>query len=203
MWHWVGKTQCHLKKRTSQHIRDVWKVIESGRKYFGPHWSGSGGYNQANVVVIHLVQHCKDATNSNDTHHKLKQIMERSILRQGDRIQCMKSSYTLQCKICMIECKEILHWFKTEKSKIMNHNLNTFSSCKCCSRFHKFCRVTNTNPALTMRMTQKKNPFNSTFEAEGRALSFDNANSSKTPITPQSNDESVAMPSAPDTDPVF
>jgi hypothetical protein len=54
-----------------------------------------------------------------------------------------------------------------------------------------------------MRMTQKRNPFNSTFEAEGRALSFDNANSSKTPITPQSNDESVAMPSAPDTDPVF
>ena len=33
---YVGKTRNHFKKRTSQHSHDVWKVIESGRKNFGP-----------------------------------------------------------------------------------------------------------------------------------------------------------------------
>jgi hypothetical protein len=193
---YVGKTQCHLKKRTSQHMRDVWKVIESGRKNFGPNWSGSGGYTQADAFAIHFAQHCKDATNSNDTRRKLKQIMEPSILWQGDRIRCMKSSRTMQCKICMVERKEILHRFKTDKSKIMNYNSDIFSSCKCCSRFHKFCRVTN--PTLTTRMTQKKVPSTRHSKQKRKRFSFDNVNSPKTPITPQSNDESVATPLTPE-----
>jgi hypothetical protein len=45
----------------------------------------------------------------------------------------------------------------------------------------------------------ENSPFNSTFEAEEKAFSFDNVNSPKTPITPQSNDESVATPLTPET----
>ena len=149
----VGKTQCHFKKRTSPHTRDEWKVIKSSRRNFRPHWSGSGGYTQADTFAIHFAQHCKVATNSNDTCRKFKQIMEHSILWQGIEFDAWSLPYTMQCKICMVENKEILHRLKTDKSKIMNYNSDIFSSCKCCSRIPKFCRVTN--PTLTMRMMQK------------------------------------------------
>ncbi len=33
---YIGKTQLYLKDRTKQHVNDIWKVIESGRKKFGP-----------------------------------------------------------------------------------------------------------------------------------------------------------------------
>ena len=66
----------------------------------------------------------------------------------------MKSCRTLQCNICMIERKEIMHRMKENRSKVINDNSDIFSSCKCGSRFHKFCR--KIEPTLRTRMAQKK-----------------------------------------------
>ena len=84
----------------------------------------------------------------------MKVIMTPAILWQGDRIRCMKSCRTLQCNICMIERKEIMHRMKENRSKVINDNSDIFSSCKCGSRFHKFCR--KIEPTLRTRMAQKK-----------------------------------------------
>ena len=46
---------------------------------------------------------------------RLKEIVKPQIIWKGDRIQCMKSVRTMQCKICMVERREILHRFNTEK----------------------------------------------------------------------------------------
>ena len=68
----------------------------------------------------------------------------------------MKSSRTLQCKICMVERKTILQKIQDDKSMVINDNSDIFSSCKCGSRFHKFSR--NVTTTLRTRLTQKKVP---------------------------------------------
>ena len=79
--------------------------------------------------------------------------MKTTIVWKGDRIQCMKSSRTPQCKTCMVERKEILSRMRASPSKIINDNSDIYASCKCRSRFHKFSRIEST---LRTRMTQKK-----------------------------------------------
>ena len=199
---YVGKTQVYLKTRTQQHIGDVWKVIEAGRFNFGPDWWGTGGYSKADAFSKHFANHCRDCKNSNEVKARMKEIMEPRILWQGDRIQCMKSSRTMQCKLCMVERTEILHRFRTDKSKIMNDNSDIFASCKCNSRFHKFARVENTT--LRTRMTQKK--VTSTRQSKQRRSRFSfnlnspslrstNRSPPETPITPE--------PASPPVTPVF
>ena len=91
-----------------------------------------------------------------------------TILWQGDRIRCMKSARTLQCKICMMERKEILSRFRNEKTKIMNDNSDIYSSCKCMSRFHTFTRTIS--PTLKTRLAQKK--VNSTRHSKTKRSRF-------------------------------
>jgi hypothetical protein len=67
----------------------------------------------------------------------------------------MKSTKTMQCKLCMMERREILHRFWSDKSKIMNHNSEIFGTCKCNPRFHQFYRKL-TVETLKTRMMQKK-----------------------------------------------
>jgi hypothetical protein len=62
------------------------------------------------------------------------------MLEQGDQICCMKSTKTVQCKLCMIERREILHRFQPDKTKNMNHNSEIFGAYKCNQRFHQFYR---------------------------------------------------------------
>ena len=103
--------------------------LESGRKKFGDDWYGSGGFPRADAFSKHFAQHCRDAANSNAVRKRMKEeILEAKILWQGDRIRCMKSSRTPACKICMVERKEILHRFRTDRHKIMNDNSDIFSS---------------------------------------------------------------------------
>ena len=102
---YIGKTQDYLRTRTQRHFYDVWKVIETGRAKYGNNWYGSGGYKACDAFAKHFADHCRDCPNSNAVRAKLKDIVEPTILWQGDRIRCMKSSRTLQCKICMVERK--------------------------------------------------------------------------------------------------
>ena len=152
---YIGKTQLYQKKRTGQHISDVWKVIETGRSKYGENWTGSGGYKKADSFAKHFAQQCRECTSHHQVRAKMKKIMEPKILWQGDRILCMKSSRTLRCKICMTERKEILKRFEKTKNQVINDNSDIFSSCKCGSRFHKFARILDTETTLRMRPTQK------------------------------------------------
>ena len=98
--------------------------------------------------------------------------MKTEIIWQGDRIRCMKSSRTLQCKICMVERKEILHRMQQDKNKVINDNSDIYSSCKCGSRFHKFGRILEPE-TLRKRMTQKKVPSTRHSKQKRNRFSFD------------------------------
>jgi hypothetical protein len=151
---YIGKTQDYLKNRTRAHFGDVWKVIETGRKKFGEAWYGTGGYLRADAFAKHFAEHCRDEPNSNAVRAKMKEICKTTILWQGDRIQCMKSSRTPQCTICMVERTEILSRMRTNRSKVINDNSDIYASCKCRSRLHKFNRMLE--PTLRRRLTPKK-----------------------------------------------
>ena len=151
---YFGKTQRYFKTRTAEHFADVWKVIEHGRAKYGDNWWGSGGYSRADAFAKHFADHCRESRNSNAVRAKLKEIVEPSILWQGDRIRCMKSARSYNCKICMVERKEILKRMEEDKSSVINDNSDIFSSCKCGSSFHKFDRYVETT--LRTRLTQKK-----------------------------------------------
>ena len=129
---------------------------------------------------------------SNTVRAHLKEIVEPTIIWQGDRIRCMKSSQTLQCKICMVERKEILSRFRTNRSDIINDNSDIFSSCKCNSRFHKFSR--QVTPILKKRLTQKKaNSTRNSKQKRTKRFSFNNLNSprKRAQVTPESPDMSI------------
>ena len=185
----VGKTQRHLKQRTGEHVRDVWKVIETGRKKFGDDWHGSGGYTRADAFAKHFAQHCRDEPNSNAVKAKMKKTMRTTIVWQGDRIKMMKSSRTPQCKLCMMERKEILCRMRADPSKIINDNSDICASCKCRSRFHKFNRI---EPTLRKRMTQKKVSSNRKSKQNRRkrvsnisSLKYCQPVTPSTPVTPE------------------
>ena len=74
----------------------------------------------------------------------MKSILVPTILWQREGIICITSACTLQCKICMVERKEILSCFRSDKSKIINDNSDNYSSCKCGRKFHKFDRTITT-----------------------------------------------------------
>jgi hypothetical protein len=100
---------------------------------------------------------------------KLKTIVTPTIIWQGDSIRCAKTARTLQCKICMTERKEILHRFRTDKSKIMNDNSDIYSSCKCKGRFHRFGRKLHIE---TLRMHSPQKKVNSTRSSKPRRARF-------------------------------
>ena len=120
----------------------------------GPNWYGSGSYVGADAFSKHFANLCRKCKNSNEVRAKMKTLIIPTTLWQGDRIRCMKSSRTLQYKICMVERKEILSRFRANQSETINDNSDIFSSCKCNSRFHKFSR--EVTPTLMKRLTQKK-----------------------------------------------
>jgi hypothetical protein len=199
--HYVGKTQQYLKERTQEHFGDVWKVIETGREKYGPNWRGSGGYARADAFAKHFADHCRDCNSSNEVRKKLKQIVSPTIIWQGDTIRCMKTARTLQCKICMTERKEILHRFRSDKTKIMNDNSDIYSSCKCKGRFHKFGRKLRIE-TLRTRSPQKKVSSTQTSKPNRSRISFNLASprfcqptNEEAPVTPE--------PASPQETPVF
>ncbi len=66
----------------------------------------------------------------------------------------MKSAKTMNCKMCMVERKEILHRMKSKKHKLINENSDIFARCSCKCRFHKVFRTDSTT--LRTLLTQKK-----------------------------------------------
>ena len=112
----------------------------------------------------------------------------------------MKSARTYNCKICMIERKEILKQMDINKSKVMNDNSDIFSSCKCGTKFHKFLRNVTTKTLMT-RLTQKEVPSgrSSKTKRKNKRFSFNNLCQPCTPrVAPVSPE-----PASPPVTPVF
>ena len=149
--HYIGKTQQYLKERTNEHFGDVWKIIETGNKNYGPN--------------------------------------------------CMKTARTLQCKICMTERKEILHRFRSDKSKVMNDNSDIYSSCKCKGRFHKFGRnlhietLRTRTPQKKVNSTRASKPKRNRFSFNLLSPRLCHPTSEEAPVTPE--------PASPQETPVF
>ena len=200
--HYIGKTQRYFKERTSEHFQDVWKVIESGRKNFGPNWKGSGGYSRADAFAKHFAQHCRNATNSNQTRAMLKKIVTPKVIWQGDCIRCTKSARTLQCKICMVERKEILKRMRTNKQTLINDNSDIYSSCKCEGRFHKFTRKLEIE-TLRTRLSQKKVSSTRTSKQKRKRFSFNSITSSPTICSPCNEEAPITPEPASLQTPVF
>ncbi len=181
---YYGKTQQYFKTRTMQHIGDIWKIIETGWKKFGLYWYGSGGYAKADSFSKHFANICRACNNYNEVRAMMKTIMTPSILWNGDRILCMKSARTQQCKICMMERKQILLQLDTDKHKVINDNSDIFSSCKCGSKFHKFFCTVNIETPRAHSKQKKVNSSKQKQHQKNKRFSFQNVSTPtiQTPI---------------------
>ena len=144
---YIGKTQRNLKTRTSEHFADVFKVLEAKR--------GDRTYKQVDAFAKHFAELCKDCTTSNEVKAKLKKIVDVSIIWTGDRLRCMKSARTLDCRICMAEREEILARMRANPDKVINDRSEIFGSCNCRTNFYKLSRL---DPTLRTHLMQKKSP---------------------------------------------
>ncbi len=96
-----------------------------------------------NSFANHFAQICGDCTNSNHVSAKLKQDVSIEVIWQGDPIKCMKSARTRDCRICMVERKQIMQPLRDDKHNIINENDNIYAAsvCKCSSGFHKLANI--------------------------------------------------------------
>ena len=73
------------------------------------------------------------------------------------------------CKVCMIECKDIIKYIQVDKSRALNKNDETYGSCNCHCRFHKFSMVNLPRiSTLMMCKTQIKVPVSTKFKLKIR-----------------------------------
>ena len=115
---YIGKTQRHLKTRTSEHFADVFKLLEAKR--------GDRTYKQVDAFAKHFAELCKECKSSNEVRAKLKKIVEVSIIWTGDRLRCMKSARTLDCRICMTNREEVLARMRENPDKVINERSEIF-----------------------------------------------------------------------------
>ena len=105
---YIGKTQNYLKERTSQHFSDAWDhAYEMRKKHGHNNWTDNASSAGSDAFAKHFAHHVRHAKNKNESKAILNEIVKPSILWQGNRISCMKTAKTLQCKICMEERKTI------------------------------------------------------------------------------------------------
>ena len=172
---YIGKTQRYLKKRTAEHIGDVVAII----------LNKPNASTRADAFAKHFVTYCQDCTTSNQVRARLKPLIQPSIIWQGDRIQCMKSSRTRECTICMVERKQIISSLRKDKYKVINDNSDIYSPCKCSSKFHKFKH--NSTMALRTRLTQNEvTPNKRSKKKRRRSRGFVTPKTNSSPITPDS-----------------
>ena len=93
----------------------------------------------------HFAAICKDCTSSNQVRAKMKTLILPKILWQGDRIKCMKSTNSANCKLCMMERMELIKRFSTNRQEVINTNSDLYSSCTCAANFHSFKIRTKTD----------------------------------------------------------
>ena len=189
-----------------QHIQDVWKIIEAGRKKYGLDWYGIG-YNKADSFSKHFANLCRECNSYNKVRAKMKPIMKPSIVWKGDRILCMKSSRTWQCKICMMESAitiTIMRQMDENKSMANNDNSDIYSSCKCGSQFHKFFQKFTTDTDNTFDAEKRQLKHKRATHQKKKRFSFFNAVNTPTIQTPiyQPCNKAKSTPSSSSEEPV-
>ena len=182
---YIGKTVQHLKKRTQQHIKDVWTVIDSNRN--PDDTSKKEKAMKTDSFATHFAKTCGDCKNSNAVKAKLKEAISVEVIWQGDAIKCTKSARTRECKLCMKERMQIMQAMRDDKHKIINENDDIYAPCKCSTRFHEFTNIHSL--ALKTRLTQKE----VTPKRKGRDISRNGSSSKKkckrhvSPTSPNTN----------------
>lgn len=149
---YYGKTVQLMKTRTQQHFKDVWTVIDSNRN--PDDMSKKDKAMKTDSFATHFAKICGDCKNSNAVKAKLKEAISVKVIWQGDAIKCTKSARTRNCKLCMMERKQIMKAIRDDKHKVINENDDIYASCKCSTRFHEFTNIHSL--ALKTRLTQKK-----------------------------------------------
>ena len=140
----------------------------------------------------HFAQICGDCTTSNHVRAKIKQDVSVEVIWQGDSIKCTKSARTRDCRICMVERKQIMQALRDDKHKVINENDDIYAACKCSSRFHKFTDIHSF--ALRTRLTQKKvtpNRKKRNSRGTGKKSSSESESPICSPITPVLIDTNV------------
>ena len=167
---YYGKTVQHLKDRTRQHFEDVWAIIDSNRN--PDDMSKKDKATKTDSFATHFAKICGDCKNSNAVKAKLKEAISVEVIWQGDAIKCTKSARTRDCRLCMMERKQIMQAMCDDKYKVINENDDIYASCKCSTRFHEFTHIHS--HALKTRLTQKK----VTPKRKGRRTSSSSSSSS-------------------------
>eukprot|EP00956_Cyclotella_meneghiniana_P030618 scaffold77721_cov103-Cyclotella_meneghiniana.AAC.1 len=121
---WMQDRSCPL---IPQLLEDRWAERMTGSSWFVL----LGGCQRRRSAMVSGCKNERDCRTSNEVKSRIKEILNPKILWKGDRIKCMKSAMTPQCKLCMVERKEICHRLQENKQSIINDNSDIFSSCKC------------------------------------------------------------------------
>ena len=121
---YIGNTQQHLKKRISQHIGEVKKLVNRGE--------GSDSFAK------HFASHFTDSTNI--TRDDINRLIKIDVMWQGDPISCVKSFGKMSCSLCMKERVEILKASKKQPRQLINSRNEIYGACRHKTKFHRFTR---------------------------------------------------------------
>ena len=122
---YYGKTVQHLKKRAQQHFSDVWKIIDS--KLHPNDMEKKRKAMATDSFANYFAQICGNCTNSNHVREKLKQDISVAVIWQGDSVKCTKSARTRDCRLCMVERKQIMQALRDDKHKVIITEMTTFT----------------------------------------------------------------------------
>ena len=128
---YYGTMQHYLKERNKEHFQDVWYLLNWEMKVASEEVQADDR-KRFNVTSIsrHFDHLCRGCITSTQVKQKMKK-MTPNIIWQGDRIKCMKSVNTPQCNMCMQERIETSKRFKSDRTYMINHKAEVFSSCTC------------------------------------------------------------------------
>ena len=122
---YVGNTQNYYKKRFNGHFADVQKKVVLGEK--------------SDSFANHFARHFSKKPSPSE----LWEMIDFSIIWQGNAIQLSKMFGKSLCKFCMMERLTILDRCRNDQSKMINKCSEIFGSCRHKPCFHRFTRSTD------------------------------------------------------------
>ena len=118
--HYIGSTQNDVKKRISQHCRDVKNLVNRDIN--------------SDSFASHFAKHIDTDKTSLG---QIRKLVKMEILWQGNPINCMKTFRKDTCSLCMKERCCILRNFKDNRMKLINSRSEIYGGCRHRTRFHK------------------------------------------------------------------
>ena len=122
---YVGNTQNYYKKRFNGHFADVQKKVILGEK--------------SDSFANHFARHFSKKPSPSE----LREMIDFSVIWQGNAIQLSKTFGKSSYKLCMMERLTILDRCRKNKSKMINKCSEIFGSCRHKPCFHRFTKSTD------------------------------------------------------------